>query len=172
MPRRPAAPPFDYGLDFATVDFRANPALYRIGKGEQGVFHVRPYKDELLPLWRFRTPEIARVSAAALWERFLDYKAAADFVGMDMARKTIQMGFTRARRYANHKGGRKYAADGSELPRQADPVKAESAAVFKATLDRVLADPDYQARQADHLARYEREAAAVAAVAADASKGP
>ncbi|MBA3413729.1 MAG: DUF4385 family protein, partial [Chloroflexia bacterium] len=74
------------------IDFRANPERYRIGKGEQGVFHVRPYKDELLPLWRFRTPEIARASAGALWERFLAYRAAADFVGMDMARKTIQMG--------------------------------------------------------------------------------
>lgn len=29
-------------------------------------------------------------------------------MGMDMARKFIQMGMTRAKRYANHKGGRKY----------------------------------------------------------------
>ena len=153
------------------IDFRAEPYRYRIARGEQGVFHVRPYKDELLPLWRFRTPEVARAGADALWEKFLAYKAAGDFVGMDMARKVIQMGFTRARRYANHAGGRKYAEDGSELPRREDPVKVESAAVFKAALDRVLADPEYRARKADHLARFER-AAAVAAAASDANPTP
>jgi hypothetical protein len=153
------------------VDFQAEPERYRVARGEQGVFHVRPYKDELLPLWRFRTPEVARAGADALWEKFLAYKAAGDFVGMDMARKVIQMGFTRARRYANHAGGRKYAEDGSELPRREDPVKVESAAVFKAALDRVLADPEYRARKADHLARFER-AAAAAAAASDADPTP
>ena len=29
-----------------------------------------------------------------------------------MARKFLQMGMTRAKRYANHKGGRKYGAGG------------------------------------------------------------
>lgn len=29
-------------------------------------------------------------------------------MGMDMSRKFIQMGMTRAKRYANHEGGRKY----------------------------------------------------------------
>ena len=154
------------------IDFRAEPHRYRIAKGEQGVFHVRPYKDELVPLWRFRTPEIAQASADTLWARFLDYRDAGDFVGMDMARKTIQMGVTRARRYANHAGGRKYAADGSELPRREDPVKAESAAVFKAALDRVLADPDYQARKAEHLARFERAAAQSARLSAPTDDPP
>lgn len=66
-----------------------------------------------------------------------------------MARKFLQMGYTRARRYANHKGGKKYAgpvpegqkgrsgAPGRpELPRtEADPHKAEAAAIFKARWD-------------------------------------
>lgn len=34
---------------------------------------------------------------------------------MDMARKFIQMGIIRARRYAHHKGGRKYGKDGNVL---------------------------------------------------------
>ena len=34
------------------------------------------------------------------------YKTDEDFVGMDMCRKFLEMGFTRARRYANHKDGR------------------------------------------------------------------
>ena len=75
---------------------------------------------------------------------FLDYKAQKDFVGMDMARKFLQMGFTRARRYANHKGGRKYEGDvpadkkgqsgahgRRELPRtEEDPIKAEAEHIF------------------------------------------
>lgn len=55
---------FDYKLDFKHEDFRAHPELYRIGKGEQGVLLVEPYKNEILPHWRFKTPEIARVSAS------------------------------------------------------------------------------------------------------------
>jgi hypothetical protein len=47
------------------------------------------------------------------------------------ARKFLQMGWTRARRYANHTGGRKYdPKTGQELPRAADAEKAAAAAVF------------------------------------------
>ena len=149
----PPDPTFDYGLDFGAIDFRAQPERYRVGKGEQGVLLVEPYKSELLPLWRFRTPEIARESSEALYARFLAYKAAGEFVGMDMARKFLQMGWTRARRYANHKGGRKYAADGTTvLPRTDDPVKAESARIFYARYVQARDDPDYQRMRADHIA--------------------
>lgn len=37
----------------AAADLREHPELYRVGRGEQGVFRVQPYKDELLPHWRF-----------------------------------------------------------------------------------------------------------------------
>ena len=107
-PTKRRQPPFDYDLPFHRIDFRKRPDLYRIGKGEQGVLMVEPYKAELLPHWRFRTPDIARESAAKLTECFLEYKEQGDFVGMDMARKFLQMGFTRSRRYANHKSGRKW----------------------------------------------------------------
>jgi hypothetical protein len=33
---------FDYNLDFKTLDFRQQPELYRVGKGEQGVLLVEP----------------------------------------------------------------------------------------------------------------------------------
>lgn len=65
--------PFDYDLDFSTTDFRAHPELYRIGKGEQGVLLVEPYKTELLPLWRFSTVEIAQKSSVDLWFKFEEY---------------------------------------------------------------------------------------------------
>jgi hypothetical protein len=149
--------PFDYSLDFKTIDFRKQPELYRIGRGEQGVLLVEPYKSELLPHWRFKTPEIARESAEKLYALFEGYKRQGDFVGMDMARKFLQMGYTRARRYANHKSGRKYAADGQTVaPREADPVKAESARIFKAKWEQAKNDPDYLAAKARHRERYEK----------------
>ena len=140
-----AADAFDYDLDFGAIDFREHPELYRVGKGEQGVLLVEPYKSEILPHWRFRTPDIARESADTIFAMFLAYKAQADFVGMDMARKFLQMGFTRARRYANHKSGRKWSPDKSAvLPLDLDPVKAESASIFYERYREARDDPEYQ----------------------------
>ena len=99
---------FPYGIDFHKTDFRAHPERYRVGKGEQGVLLVEPYKSEILPHWRFATPEIAKESSETIFTMFEDYLKAGDFVGADMARKFLQMGYTRSRRYANHKGGKKY----------------------------------------------------------------
>ena len=45
---------FDYSLDFEKINFREHPELYRVGKGEQGVLLVEPYKSEILPHWRFK----------------------------------------------------------------------------------------------------------------------
>lgn len=127
----PSSMAFDYSLDFSTVDFRKQPELYRIGKGEQGVLLVEPYKSEILPYWRFKTPQLARKSANRIYKMFLDYHAKNDFVGMDMARKFLQMGYTRSRRYANHKTGRKYALGTRKLlPRDEDHVKTQSAKIF------------------------------------------
>lgn len=159
---------FDYSLDYAALDLREHPELYRVGVGEQGVLLVQPYKAELLPHWRFATPELARESSEQIYARFLEYLRQGDFVGADMARKFLQMGYTRARRYANHKGGKKYdgpvpedkkgvsgAHGRAELPRTApDPQKAEAAAIFKAKWDEAAAHPDYQQMKADHRARY------------------
>jgi hypothetical protein len=161
-------PKFDYSLHYAELDLRARPDLYRVGVGEQGVLLVQPYKSELLPHWRFATPDVALESSETLYRMFLDYLAADDFVGADMARKFLQMGFTRARRYANHKGGKKYAgpvpadkkgqsgAHGRpELPRTPeDPVKAESARIFKAKWDQAEANEQYAALKKAHKAQY------------------
>lgn len=145
---------FDYQQDFKNTDFRQHPERYQVGRGEQGVLMVEPYKSEILPHWRFKTPDIAQESAGKIMQLFEDYRVADDFVGMDMARKFIQMGYTRARRYANHKGGRKYHADGSELPREINEEKAASAAIFKTEWDKLRADKDYLARKKKHQAQY------------------
>lgn len=147
--------PFDYDRDFAGIDFRTSPELYQVGVGEQGVLLVQPYKGELLPHWRFKTPAIAQASAETLYECFCRYQAADDFVGMDMARKFLQMGYTRARRYANHPGGRKYApGTRDELPRGNDELKAEAARIFYQYFRQARDDPDYQRRRTAHRERY------------------
>lgn len=157
-------PPGDDG----GADARADPASYRVARGETGVLSVEPYKSELLPLWRFKTPDLARESAAAITERFHAYLAEGDLVGADMARKFLQMGYTRSRRYANHPGGKKYdgpvpadkrgqsgAHGRRELPRgPEDPVKAESARVFKAAWDAVEQVEEYVALRDEHRRRY------------------
>lgn len=88
---------------------------YRIARGEQGVLTFQPYKGFLLPHWRFRTVPIAEHSSRILYVAFGYYIKAGDFVGADMSRKFIQMGMTRAKRYANHKGGKKYDRSAREV---------------------------------------------------------
>lgn len=149
---------FDYSLDYKTLDLRKNPELYTVGKGEQGVLLVEPYKSEILRFWAFKTPEIAKESSEKIYELFLEYKKQKDFVGMDMARKFLQMGITRSRRYANHKSGRKYDKEtGEELPKDEDPVKAESAKVFQEIYYKAKNDEVYQRLMKKHKEKYESE---------------
>ena len=75
------------------------------------------------------------------------YKDVEDFVGMDMCRKFLEMGFTRARRYANHKDGKKYDENGNIKPQEPDALvseKAHSAKIFKQYRDFVANDPVYK----------------------------
>ena len=140
-------------------------ACYRIGRGETCVLTFEPYKSALLPLWRFRTSELARKSASDLWKAFLDYDKQDDFVGMDMARKFLQMGMTRAKRYANHKGGRKYLPGGKGRAEVLDgdgdrwkgseewKEKDEASMVFREVLGKARALKGYQAKKAEFLKR-------------------
>lgn len=146
---------FDYSLDFKNLDFKKHPELYRVGKGEQGVLLVEPYKSEILKHWRFKTPEIAKESSEKIYQLYLEYKKNNDFIGMDMARKFIQMGFTRARRYANHKSGRKWSDGRKEvLPYQNDNIKAKSAQIFYDKWMIIKNDPDYLAMKDEHIEKY------------------
>lgn len=148
---------FDYSLDYKNLDLRKHPELYRVGKGEQGVLMVEPYRTEIIPHWRFRTPEIARESSKKIYEMFLEYKKQKDFVGMDMARKFLQMGITRARRYANHPSGRKYKKGTREIIpiEKIDEEKAESARIFAEKYYLAKYDVEYQASMREHKEKYE-----------------
>ena len=137
---------FDYSIDYKNTLFETNDKRYRIGRGEQGVLLVRPYTDDICKHWRFKTPGEAISSATKILHLYHIYKTKSDFVGMDMCRKFLEMGFTRARRYANHKDGKKYNDDGSIKPQEPDALtstKAKSARIFKEFRDKVAKDPVY-----------------------------
>ena len=137
---------FDYDLDYKNLDFKPNDTRYRIGRGEQGVLLVRPYTDDICYYWKFKTPNIAEKSSRQIYHMYLHYKKEEDFVGMDMCRKFLEMGFTRARRYANHKDGKKYDSEGNVKPQELDALtspKAKSAKIFKRARDHVAKDPVY-----------------------------
>ena len=139
---------FDYKLDYKKLDFTDKKVrkLYRIGRGEQGVLLVRPYTNDICKYWRFKTLKEAEVSSQKIFDMYLDYRIQKDFIGMDMCRKFLEMGFTRARRYANHKDGNKYDSNGKVKPQEKDwatSEKAKSARRFKEFRDLVTKDEFY-----------------------------
>ena len=140
---------FDYDLDYQELDFsnEKNRKLYRIGRGEQGVLLVRPYTNFICAHWRFKTPPEAIKSSNKIFSIYLDYRDAGDFIGMDMCRKFLEMGFTRSRRYANHNSGRKYKKGTKQiLPQEEDHATskyAQSARIFKHVRDLVAKSDDY-----------------------------
>jgi hypothetical protein len=137
-----------YADAYRNIDFRQNPHLYRVGKGEQGVLMTEPYKSEILAIgWRFKTPEIAEQSSKDILDQFYKYLAEDDFVGADMARKFLMMGWTRARRYANHKSGKKYDGNKNVLPQEADALtsdKAQAAEIFRRRYVEAKENQQYQ----------------------------
>jgi hypothetical protein len=160
---------FDYSLDYHQINFRDHPDLYRVSKGEQGVLLVEPYKSEILPHWRFKNPDIAQRSSDEIYKMFIFYLESKDFVGADMARKFLQMGYTRARRYANHKSGQKYRTNPQKadslkakkearediLPLEFDPIKAKSAEIFKLKWQQAKSNSLYQQLLQEHKQKYE-----------------
>lgn len=95
----------------------------------------------------------------------MDYENEDDFVGMDMARKFLQMGMTRAKRYANHKGGRKYSPNskrsGGVLDGDCDgwngsegwKEKEEASRVFREVWEKARTSKGYQVKKAEFLQR-------------------
>ena len=139
---------FDYDLNSKELDFTDEETrkLYRIGRGEQGVLLVRPYTNDICAHWRFKTPKIAMMSAHTIFDMYLDYLEEKDFIGMDMCRKFLEMGFTRSRRYANHNTGKKYDDEGNVRPQEPDHATskyAKSAQIFKRVRDMVAKNDIY-----------------------------
>ena len=125
------------------IDYRTHPELYKVGKGEQGVLICQPYKGEIGQYWRFKNLEIAKESSEKIFELFCEYLDRDEFVGADIARKYLQMGYTRARRYANYKGGKKYDKENDYEPLErgtGEAEKANAAEIFYKKWK--LAEPD------------------------------
>ena len=139
---------FDYDLDYKNLDFtdKETRKLYRIGRGEQGVLLVRPYTNNICSHWRFKTPDEAVVSSDKIYKMYEGYRSKQDFIGMDMCRKFLEMGFTRARRYANHNSGKKYDSEGNVRPQEPDHATskyAQSAGIFKKMRNMVAKSDTY-----------------------------
>ena len=138
------------GYPYDGVDLREHPEEYRIGRGEQGVFHAEPYKGELLPWWKFKNERAARESSGAIYQKFLKYRSEGDFVGMDVARKYLQMGWTRSLRYAKYEGGNK------GRPRdELDQEKSRAAGIFKEKWRAAAEDEEYLRLKEEHKRRNE-----------------
>ena len=137
---------FDYSLDYKNILFEPNDPRYRIGRGELGGLLVRHYTNDICQYWRFKTIQEARESSQRIYNMYMEYREDRDFVGMDMCRKFLEMGFTRARRYANHADGKKYDAEGNVKPQEPDALtseKAISARIFRQMRNEVTNDSIY-----------------------------
>ena len=139
------------------IDYRESPHLYHIGRGQQGVLICEPYKSEICAHWRFKTVPEAVNSSEKILIMFYDFIQERDFVGADMAKKFLHMGFTRARRYANHRDGRKYNKDGTIIPQEPDALiceKADSARVFYAAWKEARENEYYLKLKKEHKEKY------------------
>ena len=92
------------------IDYRENPHLYKVGRGQQGVLICQPYKSELHPNWNSKQEE-AQKSASKIYKMFLQYIDNSEFVGA-LWLEISTHGFTRSRRYWNHSSGKKWTNDG------------------------------------------------------------
>ena len=52
-----------------------------MAKGEQGVLLVEPFKSEILPFCKFKTPAYAKKSTAAIKKLFKAFKKQDDIAG-------------------------------------------------------------------------------------------
>ena len=160
---------FDYSLDYKNLNFRDRPDLYRVGKGEQGVLLVEPYKSEILPNWRFKNPDIATNSSQKIYQMFLEYLEQDDFVGADMARKifckwaipdrdaTLTTKAVKKYRSNPQKAGSQAAEKEARqeiLPLDIDPIKAKSAEIFKAKWQEAKGNSKYQRLLEQHQQKY------------------
>ena len=130
-------------INFDKGKFREELQYYNL-KGEIGVLSYS-FSKILSSFWRFKTPELAEISAKAIYGIFLrlinvsnrtqlkDFKFHL-FMKADLCRKFLQMGYTRSMRYYYHQSGRKWEKKNNQwiiLPFDYDYEKKQSALIFK-----------------------------------------
>jgi hypothetical protein len=139
----------------STVDYRRYPQYYRTGAAEQDILNAEPYASELLPYLHFRGERSAYHAAQGMYDTFMRYRDQNDFVGMDMARKFLEMGWMRTRRYAGHVSGMLQGGS-SRLPGRQDMAMAGASKVFYRLLQRARNDALYVHLKGKHRSLYER----------------
>ena len=132
------------------IDYRQEPEKYRVGKGEQGVLICEPYKSELTPHWRFKTPELASREQRGSLPNVRRISESRGFRRRRYGPKIPADGLHPRRRYANYKGGIKYDKNNGYALNErgtGDPAKAESAAIFHQKWKQAEAHPEYATRK-------------------------
>jgi len=89
-------------------------------------------------------------SSERIFQEFEEYRDEGDFVGMDVARKYLQMGWTRARRYAKYERGKK-----SKPREKEDPEKSRAAEIFREKWRAAAEDEEYLRLKEEHQKRNE-----------------
>ena len=139
------------------IDYEREPQLYEIGRGQQGVLVCEPYKSDIGKHWRFKNPKIAEKSAETIYKMFISYLLEGDFVGADMAKKYLHMGFTRARRYWNHSSGKKWTKQNGKweiLPKDHNVERFfRSSNIFKDYWKLARENEDYRKMKKEFMCR-------------------
>jgi Domain of unknown function (DUF4385) len=103
---------------------------------------AEPYWSEIRPHWRVGSPRAARASADAIYALYLTYRNRKDFVGMDLARRYLRLGCTRA------------ARAGKEQTEADAPSRAEAAALFREKCMLIRSDPEFRRLRDEHQSRH------------------
>lgn len=83
---------FNYNLDFANLNFKKEPSFYRVGTEETGIHVVEPYASLILKQFAVDTLGETKKTVIHVEHLFKTFKEENDFIGMDMARKYLQLG--------------------------------------------------------------------------------
>jgi len=120
------------------INYKVRPEKYRTTRDAQGVYTVMPYKSDFINYFSFSSPGQARKSAQKIYEIFTDYRDRNDFVGMDMARKYLQLGYKLSKRFEKYPSGKR-----SLRSESGDRDMSLSALEFKKKLVKVMKDKEY-----------------------------
>ena len=127
------------------INYEAQPQRYPLDMDDEHVLSVAPYSERLLPYWRFASTTETALSAAQLYEWYIRYKEAGDFVGMDVARRLLRLGLTRAR-----------VAQPVAVEQPDAPPQPTAAAIFSKTFRMVDNDPDFAVMRQAHAEHSQR----------------
>jgi len=127
------------------VNYKKDPEEYDTSTGVSGVFSVSPYKDQLIKDFTFKNVKQSRKSAKNLYNKFKLYREKMDFIGMDMTRKFLELGYLQSLRFSKFPGGKKYTKSGNV--RRVDykqDEKLEISKIYKRYLNLVNSDKVYK----------------------------